>query len=322
MSARIRVLGAGVAGLAAALELAQAGAEVEVLEIGAQPGGDGASPFAGGMLAPWCECVSAEPLVAELGRLALDWWPRQFDGTVRNGTLVLAAARDVGELESFANRSDNYRRLDGDGIAALEPDLAGRFRHGLFFVDEAHLDPRAALRALARQLGELGVVIRYGIDARGQADDGRSVLDCRGYAARDRLPELRGVRGEMLLLHSDAVRFARPIRLLHPRGMHYLVPRGDGLYMLGGSMLESDDAGAISARSAVELLNAAYALHPALAEARIVELGHGLRPAFPDNLPRLQQRDGRWHLNGLFRHGYLLAPALARQAAARLLEAA
>lgn len=322
MSARVRVLGAGVAGLAAALELAQAGAEVEVLEIGAQPGGDGASPFAGGMLAPWCECVSAEPLVAELGRLALDWWPRQFDGTVRNGTLVLAAARDVGELESFANRSDNYRRLDGDGIAALEPDLAGRFRHGLFFVDEAHLDPRAALRALARQLGELGVVIRYGIDARGQADDGRSVLDCRGYAARDRLPELRGVRGEMLLLHSDAVRFARPIRLLHPRGMHYLVPRGDGLYMLGGSMLESDDAGAISARSAVELLNAAYALHPALAEARIVELGHGLRPAFPDNLPRLQQRDGRWHLNGLFRHGYLLAPALARQAAARLLEAA
>ncbi len=321
MSARIRVLGAGVAGLAAALELAQAGAEVEVLEIGAQPGGDGASPFAGGMLAPWCECVSAEPLVAELGRQALDWWPRQFAGTVRNGTLVLAAARDAGELEAFAGRSERFKRVDGDGIAELEPDLAGRFRHGLFFADEAHLDPRAALRALARQLGERGVAIRYGIDARGQADDGRSVLDCRGYAARDRLPELRGVRGEMLLLHSEAVRFARPIRLLHPRGMHYLVPRGDGLYMLGGSMLESDDAGAISARSAVELLNAAYALHPALAEARIVELGHGLRPAFPDNLPRLQRRDDRWHLNGLFRHGYLLAPALARQAAARLLEA-
>ena len=321
MSARVRVLGAGVAGLAAALELAQAGAEVEVLEAGGRPGGQGASRFAGGMLAPWCECFGAEPLVAELGRQALDWWPRQFDGTVRNGTLVLAAARDVGELESFANRSDNYRRLDGDGIAALEPDLAGRFRHGLLFADEAHLDPRAALAALARRLEALGVAVRYGVDARGQADDGRIVLDCRGYAARDCLPELRGVRGEMLLLHSDDVQFARPIRLLHPRGMHYLVPRGDGLYMLGGSMLESDDAGAISARSLMELLNAAYALHPALAEARIVELGHGLRPAFPDNLPRLERRDGRWHLNGLFRHGYLLAPALARQAAARLLEA-
>ena len=322
MSARVRVLGAGVAGLAAALELAQAGAEVEVLESGAQPGGEGASRFAGGMLAPWCECVGAEPIVAELGRQALDWWPRQFAGTVRNGTLVLAAARDAGELDAFARRSERFQRLDGDGIAALEPDLAGRFRHGLYFPDEAHLDPRAALAALAVRVQELGVEVRCGVDARAQPDDGRTLLDCRGYAARDRLPELRGVRGEMLLLHSDGVRFSRPIRLLHPRGMHYLVPRGDGRCMLGGSMLESDDAGAPSARAVMELLNAAYALHPALAEARILELGHGLRPAFPDNLPRLQRRDGRWHLNGLFRHGYLLAPALARQAAARLLEAA
>ena len=322
MSARVRVLGAGVAGLAAALELAQAGAEVEVLELGAQPGGEGASRFAGGMLAPWCECVGAEPIVAELGRQALDWWPRQFAGTVRNGTLVLVAARDAGELDAFARRSERFQRLDGDGIAALEPDLAGRYRHGLYFPDEAHLDPRAALAALAVRVQELGVEVRCGVDARAQPDDDRTLLDCRGYAARDRLPELRGVRGEMLLLHSDAVRFSRPIRLLHPRGMHYLVPRGDGRCMLGGSMLESDDDGPISARGVMELLNAAYALHPALAEARIVELGHGLRPAFPDNLPRLLRRDGRWHLNGLFRHGYLLAPALARQAAARLLEAA
>ena len=322
MSTRVTVLGAGVAGLAAALELAQAGAEVEVLEVGKQPGGEAASRFAGGMLAPWCECVSAEPLVAELGRQALDWWPRQYPGTVRNGTLVLAAARDAGELEAFAQRSDNYRRLDADGVATLEPELAGRFRQGLFFADEAHLDPRAALAALVARLQPLGVAIHYGVDASKASGDGRTVLDCRGYAARDRLPELRGVRGEMLLLHSDDVQFARPIRLLHPRGMHYLVPRGGGDYMLGGSMLESDDAGATSARSVMELLNAAYALHPALAEARILELGHGLRPAFPDNLPRLEQRDGRWHLNGLFRHGYLLAPALAQQAAVRLLEAA
>src|SRR5690606_31206248 len=173
MSARVRVLGAGVAGLAAALELAQAGAEVEVLEVGKQPGGEAASRFAGGMLAPWCECVSAEPLVAELGRQALDWWPRQYPGTVRNGTLVLAAARDAGELEAFAQRSDNYRRLDADGVAALEPELAGRFRQGLFFADEAHLDPRAALAALVARLQPLGVAIHYGVDASKVPGDGR-----------------------------------------------------------------------------------------------------------------------------------------------------
>ena len=144
------------------------------------------------------------------------------------------------------------------------------------------------------------------------------LLDCRGIGARDHLPELRGVRGEMLLLESADIALARPVRLLHPRGLVYLVPRGGGRFMLGGTALESADTGPVSARSAMQLLNGAYALHPAFAEARILELGAGLRPAFPDNLPRLFRRDGRWHLNGLYRHGFLLAPALARQARAAL----
>jgi glycine oxidase len=64
-------------------------------------------------------------------------------------------------------------------------------------------------------------------------------------------------------------------------------------------------------RSALELLTAAYALHPAFAEARIVEFGAGLRPAFPDNLPRIQVSGEKIAVNGLYRHGFLLAPALA-----------
>lgn len=321
MSARVTVIGAGVAGLAAALELSLAGADVEVLERGARPGGAGASRFAGGMLAPWCESVGTEPLVADLGRQALDWWPAHVPGLHRNGTLVVAAARDVAELDAFAGRSTHYRRLDADAVAELEPDLAGRFRHGLFFPDEAHLDPRAALAALALRLTERGVPIRYGVDAAATTPADGALLDCRGYAARALLPELRGVRGEMLLLRTEELALSRPVRLLHPRGMAYVVPRGDGLFMLGGGMLESDAAGPVSARAAMELLNAAYALHPGFAEAGIVELGVGLRPAFPDNLPRLARCGDRWHLNGLYRHGFLLAPAMARRAAATLLGA-
>lgn len=319
MSARIRVLGAGVAGLAAALELARAGARVEVIERSEAPGRQAAGWFAGGMLAPHCERVHAEPLVAELGRQAPDWWRAQVPATVRAGTLVVAAPRDRAELDPYLQRGDGGSALDEAGIAALEPDLAGRFRHGVFFADEAHVDPRLALPALAERLAERNVAIRYGCDADSLADDGGIVLDCRGYGARAAVPELRGVRGEMLLLESRELHFSRPIRLLHARGMIYLVPRGEGLYMLGGTAIESDDAGPIRARSAMELLNGAWALHPAFAEARIVELGTAIRPALPDNLPRLWQHDGRWHLNGLFRHGFLLAPAMAKQAAASLL---
>jgi glycine oxidase len=64
-------------------------------------------------------------------------------------------------------------------------------------------------------------------------------------------------------------------------------------------------------RSALELLGASYAVHPAFAEARILEFGSGLRPAFPDNLPRITVRNGTVAVNGLYRHGFLIAPALA-----------
>ena len=83
-------------------------------------------------------------------------------------------------------------------------------------------------------------------------------------------------------------------------------------------MVESDAAGPMTVRSAIELLNAAYALHPAFAEAAILEFGAGVRPAFPDNLPRVSREGRVLRLNGMHRHGFLLSPSLALQAAAAL----
>ena len=85
-------------------------------------------------------------------------------------------------------------------------------------------------------------------------------------------------------------------------------------------MIESDEDTRISARSMLELLSAAYALHPAFGEAEVLEIGTGVRAAFPDNLPRISRVGAALHLNGLYRHGFLLAPALARRAAELLLE--
>jgi glycine oxidase len=119
----------------------------------------------------------------------------------------------------------------------------------------------------------------------------------------------------MLILRCPAVNLSRPVRLLHPRWPVYIVPRGNGVYMLGATMLESGDRHRVTARSVVELLNAAYALHPAFAEAEIVEMGADARPAFADNLPRIRIDGRRVAVNGLFRHGFLLSPALARRAA-------
>ena len=81
-------------------------------------------------------------------------------------------------------------------------------------------------------------------------------------------------------------------------------------------MIESADRRAVTARSAVELLNAAYALHPGFAEAEILEAGSNIRPAFPDNMPALRRQGRVLHLNGMYRHGFLLSPHFARRAAA------
>ena len=312
---RVTVIGAGAAGLVAASELVDRGADVTVLERSPRLGAEATSWLAGGMLAPWCERESADAAVVEDGRHALAWWPRHFPGTTQAGTLVVAPPRDAAELQRFARRTTAFTMLDPEGVAALEPDLAGRFRQGLFFADEAHLDPRAALPHLAASLEERGATLRFGVAADERDIVADVVVDTRGLAGRDRLSDLRGVRGEMVMVRTSDVTLSRPVRFLHPRVPLYIVPRGDGRFMVGATMIESDASGPMTVRSAIELLNAAYALHPAFAEAAILEFGAGVRPAYPDNLPRMV-RDGRvLRLNGMHRHGFLLSPSLALQAA-------
>jgi glycine oxidase len=316
---RVTVIGAGVAGLAAALELCERGAEVEVIERTARLGDAACSWCAGGMLAPWCEGESAPPEVVELGALALDWWAQRVPGVARKGTLVVAAPRDAAEIERFAARTSRHERVDEGRIGELEPDLAGRFRKGLFYPGEGHLDPRVALASLAERLVARGASVRFGRELEPLARlDGR-VLDCRGFAARDALAELRGVRGEMLVLRTKEIAFARPIRFLHPRIPLYVAPRAGGLFMVGATMIESAARGSVTARSAIELLSAAYALHPAFGEAEIVEMRADVRPAFPDNVPRVFQQGAVTYLNGFYRHGFLLSPAFARRAATMIL---
>jgi glycine oxidase len=308
---KVLIRGAGVAGLTLAHELAMRAADVTVVEMRTEIAGN-ASWQAGGMLAPLCERENADEAVLALGRSAADWWDAALPGHVsRSGTLVLAPARDASELDRFARRTSGFRRLEPGEIAALEPALAGRFGRGLFFAEEAHLDPRRALLALRDKLLGMGARLEFGCSTASAVAD--IEVDCTGIA--DKRAELRGVRGEMLILRTREISLARPVRLLHPRIPVYVVPRAENLFMVGATMIESDAAGPITARSALELLGAAYALHPAFGEAELIEAGAGVRPAFADNLPRVERSGRNISINGLYRHGFLLAPAMARQAA-------
>jgi glycine oxidase len=318
----ITVVGGGIFGLWQAYTLTRRGHAVTLLEAMPEPATGGASRHAGAMLAPYCESEAAEPIVRDLGIAGLALWKAACPGVVQKGSLVVAAPRDRGELVRFARLTEGHETIDGAGLARLEPDLAGRFHTALHYPTEAHLTPRAALQFLVDELRRMGATLRFGTPVPEPvwqaAPAGEPVIDCRGLAGRSDLADLRGVRGEMAVVRAPEVALSRPVRLLHPRFPLYVVPWGDGLYMLGATVIEREDMGPVTVRSALDLLGTAYALAPAFGEAEILELSAGVRPAFPDNVPRIEVRGRRLLVNGAFRHGYLLAPALAEIAADHL----
>jgi glycine oxidase len=305
----VSVIGAGIAGAWQALLFAKAGHEVTLFERGDAGMTQATSHWAGGMLAPYCEREASEPVITRLGIRSLDLWREHFPDTPFNGSLVVSHPRDRADFERFSRMTSNHRRLDADAVIELEPSLDGRFRDALFFPREGHVEPRAILPELHARVTACGGAVQFESEQRPEQLDG-IVIDCRGLFARDSQPGLRGVKGEMVIVETDEIVLSRPVRLIHPRWPLYIIPRANNQFMIGATSIEREDDG-VSVRSALELLSAAYAVHPAFGEARIVEIGSGLRPAFPDNLPRIAIDNRKIAVNGLYRHGFLLAPALA-----------
>jgi len=310
----VTVIGAGIAGAWQALTFARAGYPVTLFERDDPTMLGGTSRWAGGMLAPYCEQEAAEPAVTRLGLRSLELWREEkLDDAAFNGSLVVAHARDRADFKRFGRMTENHAAVGAEDIAALEPDLAGRFHDGLFFAEEGHVEPRRVLPQLHARLAQANGEIRFGTECEPHDAQG-IVIDCRGFAAADgddgSVDGLRGVKGEAVIIETGEIKLTRPVRVMHPRWPLYIVPRAANQFFVGATSIESEDGG-VTVRSMLELLTAAYAVHPAFAEARIVEIGAALRPAFADNLPRIAIEGRRIGVNGLYRHGFLLAPALA-----------
>src|ERR1700681_4952826 len=210
----VSVIGAGIAGAWQALLFAQAGHAVTLHERSDDGMTESTSHWAGGMLAPYCEAEASEPVISRLGIRSLDLWREHFPHTPFNGSLVVAHARDRADFERFARLTTGHERLDGRALSELEPSLEGRFRDGLFYADEGHVEPRRVLPELHARFTAAGGTIKFNSEADASELDG-IVIDCRGLAARDTQPELRGVKGEMIVVETDEVELSRPVRLIH-----------------------------------------------------------------------------------------------------------
>ncbi len=247
------------------------------------------------------------------------------------GSLLLAHPSDLGAAQRVLARLSTPtqegtlapapQHLCASDLTALEPALAPGLKAWLL-PGEGQILPHQILPALCEAAPE--VDWRWNRSVRDvepgeiRLEDGSSAkfdltLDVRGTGARPTLP-VRGVRGELVWLYAPGVNLQRPVRLLHPRHRVYIVPRPGDMIVVGASEIESEDRSKVSLRSAVELMAAAHSVIPGLAEARIEHLETNLRPALPDNHPHIHTEAGLMRINGLFRHGWLLAPALLQDA--------
>ncbi|MBC8049653.1 MAG: FAD-dependent oxidoreductase [Chitinophagales bacterium] len=310
--ANVRVIGAGIIGLWQSLTLARRGYSVQLVEASAKPFISSASRLGAAMLAPYCEAEASGPLVHLMGVQSLSLWKKVYPHVTANGSVVIAAPRDQPELGRFARMTEGGVKLSRDALAKIEPALAERHENALYYENEAHVEPGATLPWLLQATADAGCKLVFGDGAHGVSEKQPEwVIDCRGMGAASDLPTLRGVKGEMLVVYTSEITLTRPVRLLHPRFPLYIAPWRDGRFMIGATVIESAEKDTVTVRSALDLLSAAFTVHPAFSEARIEGFYAGVRPAYPDNIPKITVRGRRIFVNGAYRHGYLLAPALA-----------
>ena len=351
----VAVVGAGVIGLAVAWRAAQRGLKVIVLERGAEPARE-TSSVAAGMLAPISEALATEVALMRLGLASVSAYPEFVEelhdatgmdtGYLRCGTLL--AARDGDEAEAL-ERELALRERFGLAVHRLRPSearlreaaLAPTLRLALEIPDDHAIDPRKLTAALADALTAAGGELRLGatvasVETAGERATGARLADGERVAAEqvvvaagpwssslDGVPAgaavpVHPVKGQILRLHDPAGPglLTRVVRFTGG----YVVPRGDGRYVLGATMEERGFDTTVTAGAVFELLRDASELLPSVTELVIDELSAGLRPATPDNAPAIGSGaiSGLHWATGHFRHGILLTPITAQIVAAGL----
>ncbi len=333
------IVGMGIMGRLLALALHQAGWHV-VLFDQCSWADENCSRVAAGLLTPYSELDRATSVISHLGQESISRnWPRILEQLPepiyfqRSGTLVLYHPRDRSEWQMFSRRISKqteqypFRRLSNSELRQLEPELS-QFREAYYFCDEGHLDSQSLMSALQKYFEFNEVTCHLKAEVQSLAPRVITtkrgiyhfnwVFDCRGLGAQSTFDNLRPLRGELLWLHAPEVQLKRPIRFLHPRYSLYIVPRPGNVYLVGASEIEANDYSPISVRTTLELLTAVFYMHAGFSEARILKTVTHCRPTLSTHLPCIKFTKGLIAVNGLYRHGYLIAPALVEEILRRL----
>jgi glycine oxidase len=333
----IGIAGAGLVGRVLALNLLQHGHKVTLFDEDTAYGDKAAGITAAGMLAVFAELESAESVIFDHGNRSIVLWASLLeqigiaDAYQHEGSIITAHPQDYNELDHFIDtlkskveEASEIKLLDRQALTQLEPDL-DQHAKAFFIPHEGQVDAQRFMKASSDYLlahpdvtWQEETKVTHVLDGTITVGDESKtfdwVFDARGLGAQGEIDGLRGVRGEVFWLDAPEVKITRPTRMLHPRYKIYIVPRPNSRYVIGATEIESEDKSPMSVRSSLELLSAVYSMHSGFAEARIVNMLTNCRPSLRDNLPKIEHGTKMTRINGLYRHGYLLAPAVVEEA--------
>lgn len=336
----IAIVGGGILGRLLALELFERGELVTLFEKGDSNGSSACGYVGLGMLAPWSELPNLPPddfVTLKLGVLSLDRWPFLLNkiGAVQNylnkGCLIVARREEFASIEYLkkiiyrSSISADFQSCHQQDILHYEPEISKNFFHGIFLPKEGCLDTRSLFIALTNYFSRIKLPVFYNCGEcilktqneicipRFSPDSQKFdyIIDTRGLGAKTLENGLRGVRGETLRVFAPDVHISRQVRVFDTKLPLYVSPRGNSIYSLGATCIESEDTKSMTVRSVLEILSMARYVHEGFMESHILEMNVQWRPAYTNNLPKIIVKDSFMSINGLYRHGIMCAPALA-----------
>ncbi|MFN2582593.1 MAG: glycine oxidase ThiO [Candidatus Dormibacteria bacterium] len=340
----VAIIGGGAIGLAIAWRAALEGLSVTLADPAP---GSGASRVAAGMLAPAGEAAFGEELLLRLNLESATRYP-SFVAELEEATGASCGYRECGALVvatdgdelAALQRELRFRAevgLDAEPLTArecrrLEPRLAPSLRGGVLLRGDHQVDPRALVSGLLIAIERSGVDVRRqraAVDVRDGLVRGIT-LDDGSQVHADRVVIAAGSWSASIAGVPDAARppvypvKGQDLHLRERRDMQlashvvrgngvYVLPRGDGRYVIGATSEEQGFDTSVTAGAVYELLRDARALLPDVSELELVEAAAGLRPGTPDNAPLLGETvvAGLFAATGHYRNGILLTPVTA-----------
>lgn len=323
----VLIIGGGLIGLATAIALSQKGAKVTVVER--DQCGRGATWAAAGMLAPEAERLEGDLL--EFGIRSREMYPQWIANLMQLSgqdcgywccgmiapVLEESDRQVISEHPKYINREESHKRQSGLGEAILG---------SLWLPEDGQVNNRHLTQALLIAARSLSIKILEGTEvyqivrdqkrvmhldtSAGKLQSDRYVL-ATGAWTRSLLPlPIKPIKGQMLSVFDGDRQLQRVIYA----PSCYIVPRQDGLIVIGTTVEDNGFSQGNTAAGIAQLLNRAITVYPAIADMQITETWWGFRPHAPNEVPLLGASDYENLIlaTGHYRNGILFAPITAK----------